>query len=336
MPLATQRVTREGGGMSKPAGPQPGSGADQRSGGLDFFISYTGADRAWAEWIAWQLEEEGYRTAVQAWDSLPGNDFVSWMDRAIVSARQVLVVLSPAYARATSFARAEWTAARRRDPTGERGVLLPARVADFTPDGLLGTLVWVDLVGKDENAARAELLEGARRHRRKPTARPVFPSSAGPISTPAGQAEQPSLAAPQPHFPGPGPGPDSDPGPDTDPDPSPVDCLREPMRLLVQTLARFGTNVPMTTGWRISLRMTFVKNVKECLGRLKCVNPSTNWPDIGWAANFSSIHGKAVEKLGRLEANLDHDPSQELVDLVRVLEQLKEKVAERYPQALDG
>jgi hypothetical protein len=21
----------------------------------DFFVSYTGADRAWAEWIAWQL-----------------------------------------------------------------------------------------------------------------------------------------------------------------------------------------------------------------------------------------------------------------------------------------
>jgi hypothetical protein len=26
----------------------------------DFFISYTSADRAWAEWIAWQLEAEGY------------------------------------------------------------------------------------------------------------------------------------------------------------------------------------------------------------------------------------------------------------------------------------
>jgi hypothetical protein len=24
----------------------------------DFFVSYTNADRAWAEWIAWQLEAE--------------------------------------------------------------------------------------------------------------------------------------------------------------------------------------------------------------------------------------------------------------------------------------
>jgi TIR domain len=28
----------------------------------DFFVSYTSADRAWAEWIAWQLEAEGSQT----------------------------------------------------------------------------------------------------------------------------------------------------------------------------------------------------------------------------------------------------------------------------------
>ncbi len=30
----------------------------------DFFISYNKADREWAEWIAWQLEEEGYTTVI--------------------------------------------------------------------------------------------------------------------------------------------------------------------------------------------------------------------------------------------------------------------------------
>jgi hypothetical protein len=34
----------------------------------DFFISYTSADRAWVEWIAWELEAAGYRTLIQAWD----------------------------------------------------------------------------------------------------------------------------------------------------------------------------------------------------------------------------------------------------------------------------
>ena len=34
----------------------------------DFFISYNSADRGWAEWIAWQLEEAAYTTVLQAWD----------------------------------------------------------------------------------------------------------------------------------------------------------------------------------------------------------------------------------------------------------------------------
>jgi TIR domain-containing protein len=45
----------------------------------DFFVSYTGADRAWAEWIAWQLEAEGYQVLVQAWDFEPGDNFVARM-----------------------------------------------------------------------------------------------------------------------------------------------------------------------------------------------------------------------------------------------------------------
>jgi hypothetical protein len=36
-----------------------GSVDDDRAVERDFFISYTGADRRWAEWIAWQLEEAG-------------------------------------------------------------------------------------------------------------------------------------------------------------------------------------------------------------------------------------------------------------------------------------
>ena len=37
-----------------------GVGVERDSGtGWDFFISYTQADRAWAEWIAWVLEEDG-------------------------------------------------------------------------------------------------------------------------------------------------------------------------------------------------------------------------------------------------------------------------------------
>jgi hypothetical protein len=41
---------------------------------FDFFVSYTQADKAWAEWIAWELEEHGERVLIQAWDFVPGSN----------------------------------------------------------------------------------------------------------------------------------------------------------------------------------------------------------------------------------------------------------------------
>ena len=34
----------------------------------DFFINYNSADERWAEWIAWQLEEDGYSVIVEDHD----------------------------------------------------------------------------------------------------------------------------------------------------------------------------------------------------------------------------------------------------------------------------
>ncbi len=39
----------------------------------DFFISYNQADRRWAEWIGWQLEEQGWTVFLQLWDFRPGH-----------------------------------------------------------------------------------------------------------------------------------------------------------------------------------------------------------------------------------------------------------------------
>lgn len=49
-----------------------------RAGGqaADSFISYTSADRTWAEWIAWTLEQAGYQVIVQDWDFEPGDNFM--------------------------------------------------------------------------------------------------------------------------------------------------------------------------------------------------------------------------------------------------------------------
>jgi tetratricopeptide (TPR) repeat protein len=164
---------------------------------VDYFISYTSSDRAWAEWIAWQLEAAGFTTVLQAWDFRPGSDFVHQMQQAVQQTDRTIAVVSSAYF-GSRFGEAEWRVAFGRDPTGESGVLVPVRVEDCDPPGLLSTRVYVDLVGLDEVAAQQRLLGGVREGDRpgRPTTAPVFPGH------PAMQA---AGLRPAPEFPGLGP-----------------------------------------------------------------------------------------------------------------------------------
>jgi hypothetical protein len=138
----------------------------------DFFISYTQTDRGWAEWIAWQLEAANYSTFIEEWDFRAGGNFVVEMDRAAKTTRRTIAVLSPDYL-AANFTQAEWAAAFARDPTGAQRVLLPVRVADCRPEGLLASTIYVDLVGVDESAAKQKLLAGVSAQRPKPMAAPA-------------------------------------------------------------------------------------------------------------------------------------------------------------------
>jgi tetratricopeptide (TPR) repeat protein len=155
----------------------------------DVFVSYNRADRAWAEWIAWVLEETGYSVAVQAWDSRPGQNFVLFMQES-TRARQTVAVLSPSYLEA-DYTHSEWSAAFARDPQGAERTLIPVRVAECEPAGLLRQIVYADLVGLGEESARRTLL-AAFRERGKPPTAPPFP---GGIRT--------VRERPKPDFPGP-------------------------------------------------------------------------------------------------------------------------------------
>jgi len=143
----------------------------------DFFISYNSADRQWAEWIAWQLEEVGYTTVLQAWDFRPGSNFVLEMQRAATEAERTIAVLSPYYLSAR-FTHPEWAAAFAQDPTGEKGTLVPVRVRECELKGLLPQIVYIDLVGLDEVSAWEELLAGVSRERARPSVPPGFPGAA--------------------------------------------------------------------------------------------------------------------------------------------------------------
>jgi hypothetical protein len=143
----------------------------------DFFVSYAQADRAWAEWLAWELEAAGYTTVLQAWDMPAGTAFLHAMDQAVQATQHVVLVLSPAYLR-SAMAEAEWRPAFKADPSGEARRLLPVRVEACEPEGLLADRVYIDLVGADEATARARLREEVARALRgpgRPTTAPRFP-----------------------------------------------------------------------------------------------------------------------------------------------------------------
>ena len=152
-----------------------------------FFISYTSADRQWAEWIALELEEAGYQTIIQAWDFRPGSNFVIEMDNAAKIAERTIAVLSPAYFE-SDYTIGEWASAFRRDPRAKQRILLPIRVQPCDVEGLLGSIVYIDLAGKDEQNARSLLLEGVHPERIKPSSVP-FPFSQ--ISSETSQEQHP-------------------------------------------------------------------------------------------------------------------------------------------------
>jgi hypothetical protein len=144
----------------------------------DFFISYTAADSAWAEWIGHVLEEEGFDVILQAWDFRPGSNFVLEMQRAASAAARTLMVLSPDYLK-SEFGSSEWAAALVQDPQGLNRKLVPVMVRRCSPPGLLSSIVHIDLMEKDEVAARDLLIQGVDDKRAKPARRPAFPGVPG-------------------------------------------------------------------------------------------------------------------------------------------------------------
>ncbi|MEM1311683.1 MAG: toll/interleukin-1 receptor domain-containing protein [Cyanobacteria bacterium P01_H01_bin.153] len=122
----------------------------------DFFISYTGRDRPWAEWIGWILEAAGYTVLIDVWDFRPGSNFVSKMDKG-TRCRQTIAVLSQAYLDAR-YTKSEWAAAFAEDPQGDGRKLIPVRIEDFDPSGLLKSIVYVDFVGVTSSEVATERL----------------------------------------------------------------------------------------------------------------------------------------------------------------------------------
>ena len=144
---------------------------------VDFFISHAGADRAWAEWIAWQLIDAGYTLELDVWDWAAGRNFVTAMSDALERADRVVALYSAAYFDRSRYTTHEWSSAVLHVPGMERGMLVPVRVEEV-PAGkvpaVLRPLVFCDVFGVGEEQARQVLL-AAMAGPRRPGKKPVFP-----------------------------------------------------------------------------------------------------------------------------------------------------------------
>ncbi|MEV6024360.1 FxSxx-COOH system tetratricopeptide repeat protein [Streptomyces sp. NPDC052036] len=138
------------------------------------FVSHAGADRAWAEWAAWQLKDAGYEVELDVWHWGAGQNFVLRMREALERGRTV-ALFSRAYFELGRFTEDEWAA-----DLAAREQLVPVRIEDVAPPKLLRPLLAPNLFGLGEEQARAVLLQAVSGPPGPPSSPPVFPENYRP------------------------------------------------------------------------------------------------------------------------------------------------------------
>jgi hypothetical protein len=143
-----------------------GTGASDGTSDGRWFVSHAGADRAWAEWIAWQLLDAGLEVELDCWDWGAGDSFIAKMNAALERGR-MLALYSPAYFDPERFTTLEWEAM-----LAMREKITPVRIAKATPPPVLRPLIAPDLFGLDDHTAREALLRAVKGPSRPGTAPP--------------------------------------------------------------------------------------------------------------------------------------------------------------------
>ncbi|MEU0182082.1 toll/interleukin-1 receptor domain-containing protein, partial [Streptomyces sp. NPDC006207] len=67
------------------------------AGGGRLFVSYATPDRAWAEWVAWQLTDAGYDVELDTWHWGAGENFILRMNQALGEGSRMVALYSSAY-----------------------------------------------------------------------------------------------------------------------------------------------------------------------------------------------------------------------------------------------
>ena len=137
-------------------------------------ISHADADITWAEWIAWQLEDIGCKTILEAWDFRPGSNRIYELHKATAIVDYILPLFSRQYLH-NLYMHPEWTAAFRENGTNEEKRLIPIRIEACNTEGFLENIVTVDIFQLDETRVRLKLSQAIKGERQKRRMVPRFP-----------------------------------------------------------------------------------------------------------------------------------------------------------------
>lgn len=142
------------------------------------FLSFTAADRAWAEWLGVTLRDNGHAPFLYTWEVGAGQNIPRWMERRIEEADHLIGVFSDAYAQGV-YSNSERWSAYWQDPEGRDGFLVPVEVKPVTDwPVLVRPLRRLSLVGLNEDEAEKELL-GFLEPPQPPQRRAPFPGGLG-------------------------------------------------------------------------------------------------------------------------------------------------------------
>jgi hypothetical protein len=113
-----------------------------------FFISFTQQDETWAKWTAKILKAEGHAVTLTGETDAPPDDAV------------FIILLSRAYLDSEE-SKAEWISAYARDKKGSERAIIPVRVENVLPEGLLSHRVFIDIFGSISDEERKRRLLAA-------------------------------------------------------------------------------------------------------------------------------------------------------------------------------
>ncbi|MFC1429807.1 FxSxx-COOH system tetratricopeptide repeat protein [Streptacidiphilus sp. N1-3] len=145
---------------------------------MELFVSHAGADRAWAEWVAWELTDAGHTVELDAWHWAAGDNFIAKMNDALAGGARMVALLSEAYFEPSRFTTEEWTAV-----LAAKEQLVPLRIDATAPLPLFRALLAPALYGLPEAEARTVLLRAVAGAPGRPGSRPPFPTNAGRLRT---------------------------------------------------------------------------------------------------------------------------------------------------------